>query len=84
MGSGPAPGRPGRGDRAMKQLNVLAEASQVVERCLELVEIKYEVEDFLNAHSSKRICRCPSCKNSMRTTADWLREMRTPVLNDAA
>ena len=68
----------------MKRINVLAEASDVVERCLELVEIKFEVQDFLSTHSSKRICRCPSCKNQMRTTATWLKEMRGAVVDNAA
>ena len=68
----------------MNVMNVLEEAAEVVDRCLELVEIKFEVQDFLNAHSSKRLCRCPSCKNYMRNTAAWLHDMRTPVLKDAA
>lgn len=58
------------------QRNIMDEAAAVIDRYLECVEIKQEVEDFLVTHSSRRICRCPSCKNYMRTTEAWLRDMR--------
>jgi hypothetical protein len=68
----------------MKPVDILEEASDVVERCLGLVEIKFEVQDYLTRNSSKRICRCPNCRNSMANARAWLRDMRGHIIDDAA
>lgn len=67
----------------MQTIDILSEAAAVVDRCLTLVEIKSEVQEFLTKSSSKFICRCPNCRGWLDRTQAWLRDIRsTPVLED--
>jgi hypothetical protein len=67
----------------MQTIDIISEATDVVDRCLTLVEIKAEVQEFLTRSSSKFICRCPNCRRWLERTQSWLHDIRstpTPAL----
>lgn len=66
----------------MKSTDILREASAVVSRCLELIEIKVEVQELLTQRGSKFMCRCPNCRRQLSTTWDWLAAMRAIAVGE--
>jgi hypothetical protein len=62
-----------------KKLDAVAEATAVVGACLEMIEARAEVQQLLTERGSRFMCRCPSCRSSLRRTLEWLTGMRAVV-----